>query len=445
MGLAYKWCKEISRMTTDELWGLIEFAQNEIKSRPREEKISYKGIKNSNYSSFEPESGDKYKFLQKNLDALNKPVPDSDVKDLDGFEGNLIRLKSNSVQLATNLNKFEQNSIGLKRNSAGANNQCFGSQRNLVRMERQSIGSKRRLSDNEFSNNDSDEIQIISQNEVSFSETIPFDNELGKSNDESELLIDESFYDRNEISSCKLTESLEIDYNKIPAFIPPYKGDLANKLSDSLIFNTYTLDNVCDELLPASFKSDMTKTLVIEKERENNLIIFLNYYEKHYLNKLISLKKLNSSCKINLTYNPIRFNFWRIQDFKLNKKSEYNINEELKKTKRYWENKKIPDDNLTDNYLKNYYRFFENIKDIENPLHLNDRISYPDTQEREKERNFLNDYRHQTIKKMLYLALNHTISQEKRGYIFHNKSLNKLVNNGLFQVNFDDLKVTTST
>lgn len=140
---------------------------------------------------------------------------------------------------------------------------------------------------------------------------------------------------------------------------------------------------------------------------------------------------------------------WRIQDFKINEMSEYGKKREIKKTKVYWENKKkwgqykaTNSDDFNDRYFENFYMFFDNMKNVENPLRSVDRISYPSTQEMKQDKYYLSVYEYNECKKMLLLAIDRTVPQDQRGYLFREKALNQLVDSGNMDIDFGTVVIS---
>lgn len=200
---------------------------------------------------------------------------------------------------------------------------------------------------------------------------------------------------------------------------------------------------VVDELLASGESNSLKTDLQKENARNKNLNIYVNHYDEHYIRQMISVKDLPRELKICLNYNPIRLKPWRIQDFKLNKESEYNSKRQLKKKKQYWEQENIVHDEFTDSYFANFYKYFDNLKSVDNPLQLNDRIAYPNSQELKEDKHFLRIYEFNRCKNMLLLALNSALSNEQRGYLFRNENLNMLVSLGLFNVDYDLLLISS--
>ena len=140
---------------------------------------------------------------------------------------------------------------------------------------------------------------------------------------------------------------------------------------------------------------------------------------------------------------------WRIQDFKLNENSKYGKEKETKKTKKYWEERKKwgkyksnNKDEFNDKYYENFYLFFDNMKNVENPLRSVDRISYPSTLEMKQDKYYWSVFEHNECKKMLLLALDGSVPKEDRGYIFRDDLLNQLVDSGMVALDFDTLMIS---
>ncbi|KAL6933139.1 uncharacterized protein HGUI_02082 [Hanseniaspora guilliermondii] len=194
---------------------------------------------------------------------------------------------------------------------------------------------------------------------------------------------------------------------------------------------------IVDELLENDGKNLPTE-LSKEELRRKNLVTFLSCY-KHF----------GCGPKLTLNYNPIRLMPWRIQDFKINEMSDYGKNREIKKTKVYWENKKkwgkyksTNGDDFNDRYFENFYMFFDNMKNVENPLRSVDRISYPSTLEMKQDKYYLSVYEYNECKKMLLLAIDKTVPQEQRGYLFREGVLNRLVDSGNIDIDFDTVVIS---
>lgn len=228
------------------------------------------------------------------------------------------------------------------------------------------------------------------------------------------------------------TQSTNITKNKVA----PFRKFDPNQRVEEKDTNHYPSVVIVDELLED--KNTLPTELSKEELRRKNLVTFLSCY-----------KSYGCGPKLTLNYNPIRLMPWRIQDFKINEMSEYGKKREIKKTKVYWENKKkwgqykaTNSDDFNDRYFENFYMFFDNMKNVENPLRSVDRISYPSTQEMKQDKYYLSVYEYNECKKMLLLAIDKTVPQDQRGYLFREKALNQLVDSGNMDIDFDTVVIS---
>ena len=264
--------------------------------------------------------------------------------------------------------------------------------------------------------------------------------------DDRKILLSTDLYDEigkeNINTNSNITNTISIENLKRPNYLPPFVNFNKNVKDESKDISYYPNVKIVDELLNISELKTMKTILQKEDAREKNLIKYITYYEENYFRKLISLKNIPINLKICLNYNPIRLKPWRIQDFKLNQESDYYIKKEYKKTRKYWEQEKIIYDEFTDEYFNNFYKYFDNLKNVDNPLQLNERIAYPNTQELKEDKHYMRIYEYNNCKKMLLLALNHTIPREQRGYLFRKECLNNLVSTGLFNIENECLLIS---
>lgn len=228
------------------------------------------------------------------------------------------------------------------------------------------------------------------------------------------------------------TQSSNIKKDKVP----PFRKFDPNQRIDEKNSEHYPNVLIVDELLDD--EDNLPTELSKEEFRRKNLFTFLSYY-----------KDYGCGPKLTLNYNPIRLMPWRIQDFKMNEMSEYGKKKEIKKTKAYWENKKkwgeyksTNGDDFNDRYFESFYMFFDNMKNVENPLRSVDRISYPSTLEMKQDKYYLSVYEYNECKKMLLLAIDKTVPQEQRGYLFRERALNQLVDSGNIDIDFDTVVIS---
>lgn len=218
--------------------------------------------------------------------------------------------------------------------------------------------------------------------------------------------------------------------------LPPFKqfdpGLKVDEKDENEAFEAVMVDELLED------GCDLPTELSKENQRRKNLTTYLNNY-----------KGVKDCKRLTLNYNPIRMMPWRIQDFKLNENSEYGKEKETKKTKKYWEDRKKwgkyksnSKDEFNDKYYENFYLFFDNMKNVENPLRSVDRISYPSTLEMKQDKYYWSVFEYNECKKMLLLALDGSVPTEDRGYIFRDDLLNQLVDSGMMALDFDTLMIS---
>ena len=362
--------KELDGMSNGELWQVIEYAQNRLKTNCTK--------KNRHLLSTQPEINTQDEFLE-----TKNEISDINITDSGSFDD---YNDENFVVVETKFLKVED--------------------------------VQRQVNKNEFTNT----------------------NDLKRKLEEIDNLINGPNKIKKE-SKSELTTGMNLKteiFNEPQNIkIAPFQQFDPNEKVDEKDVDYYPNVVLVDELIHKemiNLPTDLSK----EDQRRKNLATFLQLHS-HF-----------PACKkLTLNYNPIRLMPWRIQDFKINENSEYGREKEIKKTKKYWENKKKwgkynskGNNDYNDKYFENFYLFFDNMKNVENPLRTVDRISYPSTVEMKQDKHYLSIYEYNECKKMLLLALDQSIPFQERGYLFREDLLNQLVDSGKMDIDFDTLVIS---